>query len=120
MANPGSKRKPVFLWQALLILLPVVFLQAPGLKFSLPLAFVPVVNLVLLVREALAGIFQWAQIAVTLAVSVALIAVCLRLAAVVLQFEDVLMGSYNGSFPKFVKERMLGRTRPAEAKTPVN
>jgi sodium transport system permease protein len=104
----------------LLILLPVVFLQAPGLKFSLPLAFVPVVNLVLLVREALAGIFQWAQIAVALAISVALIAVCLRLAAAVLQFEDVLMGSYNGSFPKFVKGRMLGRARPAEPKTREN
>ena len=96
----------------LLILLPVVFLQAPGLKFSLPLAFVPVVNLVLVVREALAGIFQWAQIAVTLAVSVALITVCLRLAAFVLQFEDVLMGSYSGSFPKFIKERLLGAPNP--------
>jgi len=100
----------------LLVLLPVVFLQAPGLKFTLPLACVPVVNLVLVVREAISGIFQWAHIAVTLAVSLALIALCLKLAAFVLQFEDVLMGSYSGSLPKFLKERMFGRARPAPSK----
>ena len=97
----------------LLILLPVVFLQAPGLKFSLPLAFVPVVNLVLVIRDAISGIFRWEQLAVTLVVSLVLIACCLRVATYILQFEDVLMGSYSGSFPKFLKERMLGRSASA-------
>ncbi len=93
----------------LLILLPVVFLQTPGLKFTLPLACIPVVNLTLMVREAIGGAFHWAQIGVTLAVSLGLIALCLRLAAFILQFEDVLLGSYKGSLLKFLQERMLKR-----------
>lgn len=97
----------------LLILLPVVFLQTPGLTFSLPLAFVPVVNLTLVVREAIAGTFHWAQIAVTLAISLAFIAVCLRLATFIVQFEDVMMGSYSGSFIRFCRERVLRRAGPA-------
>lgn len=96
----------------LLILLPVVFLQAPGLRFSLPLAFVPVVNLVLLVREAIGGTFHWPQIAATVTVSLALIALCLRVASFILQFEDVLTGSYRGSFTRFLRERALGRATP--------
>ncbi len=100
----------------LLILLPVVFLQAPGLRFSLPLAFVPVVNLVLVVREAIGGSFHWPQIAATMAVSLALIALCLRVASFILQFEDVLTGSYRGSFTRFLRERALGRATPEGSK----
>ena len=95
----------------LLVVLPAVFLQTPGLKFSMTLALVPVVNLTLVVREAIGGVFHWAQIGVTLAVSVLLIAVCLQLAAFILQFEDVVMGSYSGSFARFLRERVLRRGR---------
>jgi sodium transport system permease protein len=96
-----------------LVLLPVVFLQTPGLQFSVPLAFVPIVNVTLMVRAALAGAFPWFQIGVTLAVSVALIAACLRLAVFILQFDDVMLGSYNGSFRKFIQERLRHRSPPA-------
>jgi sodium transport system permease protein len=99
----------------LVVLLPVMFLQTPGLKFSLPLAFVPVVNVTMMVRSAIAGAFPWVQIGVTLAVSVILIAACVRLAAFILQYEDVMLGSYNGSLNKFFKERILGRKPPASA-----
>jgi sodium transport system permease protein len=95
----------------LLVVLPAVFLQTPGLKFSFPLALVPVVNLTLVVREAIGGVFHWPQIGVTLAVSMLLIAACLRLAAFILQFEDVVMGSYSGSFARFFRERVLRRGR---------
>ena len=93
----------------LLILVPIVFLQAPGLRFTMPLAFVPVVNLTLMVREAFGGQFHWPQIAVTLIVAVGLIAMCLRLATFILQFEEVLIGSYQGSFLKFLQERTFKR-----------
>jgi len=96
----------------IVILLPVMFLQVPGLKFTLLLALLPIVNVTMMVRTAISGTFHWVPIIVTLTVSVALIAVCIRLAAFILQFEDVVLGSYSGSFNQFFQERVFGRTRP--------
>jgi len=97
----------------MLILVPVVFLQAPGLSFSVPLALVPVVNVTLMIRDAFSGKFQWIAAVVAVAASLALIALCLRLAAFILQFEDVMLGSYSGSLVKFIRERVFGRGRKA-------
>jgi hypothetical protein len=38
---------------------------------------------------------------------------CLFLARAILGFEDFLIGSYDGSFWRFLKERMLARPRAA-------
>jgi len=99
----------------MLILLPVMFLQVPGIEFTLPLAFIPIVNVTMMVREAITGTFHWLQIALTLVVGVGLITVCLALATFILRFEDVMIGSYGGSFNTFFKERVLKRGRRAEA-----
>jgi sodium transport system permease protein len=93
----------------MLILVPIVFLQAPGLQFSRGLAFVPVVNLTLLVRQAVSGPLNWATAGITVAVSVGLIAVALGVVTFILQFEDVVTGTYAGSFLKLLKERVLRR-----------
>ncbi len=103
----------------MLTLVPVVFLQAPGLKFSLPLAFVPVVNVTLMVRDTFTGKFEWLPAVVAVVVSLALILLSLRLAGFILQFEDVVLGSFNGSMPKFLKQRFLkrGSARPIKPAT---
>jgi hypothetical protein len=67
-----------------------------------------------MVRAAISGTFPLLQMGVTLVVSLALIAACVRLAAYILQFEDVMLGSYGGSLNKFFKERVL-RRQPAKA-----
>jgi ABC-type Na+ efflux pump permease subunit len=97
----------------LLVLIPPIFLQMPGLKFSLALAFVPVVNVTMLVRSLVSGEFSWLPIGVTIVVSLLLIAACIRLAAFILQFEDVMVGSYDGNWKRFLKERVFGRRTPA-------
>jgi sodium transport system permease protein len=99
----------------LAVMVPVMFLQAPGLKFSIALAFIPVVNVTLVVREALSGVFHWPQMAISLAVSLAAVALLIRAAAYVLQFEDVVMGSYGGGFKRFFQQRVL--KRPTEVKS---
>jgi sodium transport system permease protein len=99
----------------MLVLIPPIFLQMPGLQFSLPLAFVPVVNVRMMVRSLVSGAFPWLQIGVTLIVSLAAIAACIRVAAFVLKFEDVMTGSYSGNWKRFFKERVL--RRPAAAVT---
>ena len=93
----------------LLVLLPVMFLQVPGIKLTLPLALVPVVNVAMVVREAISGVFNWPLIAVAVAVEAATVAGCLALAGFILRFEDVVIGSYSGNLSLFVKERLLGK-----------
>jgi ABC-type Na+ efflux pump permease subunit len=100
----------------LLIMVPVMFLQVPGLEFSFALAAIPVIDLTMVVREAVAGVFHWPQIGVTFCVSVAAIAVLLRLAIFIVRFEDVMIGSYGGRLSTFVRERVLkGASKPASA-----
>lgn len=95
----------------LLILVPVMFLQTPGLEFSMPLALVPVVNVTMMVREAVTGTFHWPQIGVTVVVSLAAVAACVYAASLILRFEDVVLGSYTGGLAGFFRERVLGRGR---------
>jgi ABC-type Na+ efflux pump permease subunit len=98
----------------MLVIMPVLFLQVPGLKFSLPLAFVPIANVTMMVRAAISGSLPWIQIGVTILVSLCLIALCLKFAAFILRFEDVTMGSYSGGFNRFFKERVLRRNQPSQ------
>lgn len=91
----------------LLIILPVTFLQTPDIDFTPTLAAIPVVNVAMMFREAIGGVFQWHLVALTVVVEALTIALCLALARRILQFEEVLMGSYNGSIFKFVRERLV-------------
>lgn len=100
----------------LLIILPVSFLQTPDLEFTPALAVVPVVNVAMMFREAIGGVYQWPLIGLTILVEVATIVLCLALARRILQFEEVLMGSYNGSFFKFVRERLVAGGKKGDAR----
>jgi sodium transport system permease protein len=91
----------------MVIVVPVLFLQMPGLEFSVGLAFVPVVNVVLMIRSALTGHFPWMAMGVTVLASVVLVAVCVRLGSYMMQFEDVVMGSHRGGMRSFLKRRVL-------------
>jgi sodium transport system permease protein len=87
----------------MVIVLPVLFLQAPGLEFTPALACVPVVNVVLMMRAALAGSFPWVSITVASLVSLLLIALCVRIGAFILEFEEILLGSHGGLRPFFTR-----------------
>jgi sodium transport system permease protein len=103
----------------LLILLPVMFLQVPGLEFTMGLACIPVVNVAMMVREAIVSTFHWPQIGVTVLVSAATIAAGLFAAVFILRFEDVVVGSFTGGPARFLRERVLRRRAakgPAEGR----
>ncbi len=89
------------------IFMPAMFLQFPGIQFTPVLALIPVVNVVMVFREAIVGTYQWHLIAITLAVEVALVFLALRAATMILRYEDFLIGSYDGSFGKFFKQRLM-------------
>jgi sodium transport system permease protein len=89
--------------------LPVMFLQVPGIKFTAALAMIPIVNVAMVFREAITGVYHWPLIFLTLAIETACIALALWLAVTILQYEDFIIGSYGGNFGKFLKERLMGR-----------
>ncbi len=71
------------------------------------MAAIPIVNVTLLFRSAIQGIYPWTAILVTLVVEAATIVLLLALARRVLTYEDVIVGSYEGSLGKLVKDRLL-------------
>jgi sodium transport system permease protein len=93
--------------------LPVMFLQVPGLELTPTLALIPVVNVAMVFREAVAGIYRWPLIGITIAVEALCIAISLWLATLILRYEDFMLGTYGGNFGKFLKERLLARKAPS-------
>lgn len=89
--------------------MPVFFLNAPGMEFTPALALIPIVNVVMVFREAVAGIYHWPLIGLTLIVESLCIVLALGLATAILRYEDFLLGSYSGNFAKFIKQRLLHR-----------
>ncbi|MEW6277865.1 MAG: ABC transporter permease [Candidatus Eremiobacterota bacterium] len=93
-------------------ILPTVLVADPSIPFTNWLAFVPVLNAALVFREALAGSIVWPQTLISLGVLVICVALALGLARRVLAYEDVVVGTYGGSFWTFLRQRLLRRREP--------
>jgi sodium transport system permease protein len=89
------------------LIIPVMFLQAPGIEFTWRIALIPVANVMMMIREAFQGVYHWQSIGITLIVEGVCVAVALRIAILIIRHEDIILGSYNGSFGKFMKERLF-------------
>ena len=63
----------------------------------------------MMIRDAINGIFLWPYILESLVVNLAVVLAALWIARFILRFEDFLLGSFDGSFWRFAKDRM----RPA-------
>ena len=68
----------------------------------------------MMIRDAINGIFLWQHIFQAMAVNLAVVVLCLWVARFVLRFEDFLMGSFDGSFWRFAKDRMRPRRSEKE------
>ncbi len=90
----------------LLVIFPVVVLNDPSLEFTPPLAAIPVVNVVLLLRQAISGNLLWLQLGITLFSNAAAIVGCLWLASRVLRVEEVATGSFEGNLFQFLRQRL--------------
>jgi len=95
----------------MLAIVPPLLVQSPDLELNLKLALIPIVNVTMLLREAIGGTFNWPLVGVTVVVELVTVALALALARRILQFEDILLGSYSGSLGKFLKQRGLGRRK---------
>lgn len=93
-----------------LALFPLLLLgESTDRRLTAELALLPVANVAQMIQDAIRGIFVWPLIAETMLVLGAVIVLCLWLARQVLRFEDHLVGSFDGSFFRFAKERLLSR-----------
>jgi sodium transport system permease protein len=93
------------------IFLPVMFLQSPDIEFTRQLALIPIVNVAMVFREAISGVYHWQLIGLTVLVEVVCVAIALWLAIRIIQYEDFLLGTYSGSFGKFIKQRVFKRSK---------
>ena len=93
------------------IMLPVVFIRTDA-PFTPQLALIPIVNVTKLFAQAINGEMQLLTTILTLLSELVCIVIVLRLASMVVRFEDFMIGSYRGSLGKFVKERLLKRKQP--------
>ena len=92
-----------------MILVPAVIMQFPGLELTTWLACVPIINVCLVFREAIGGIYHWPQIGLTLLMEGLYIWIILRIAAAITRYEDIMTGSYEGGLGGFLKHRLLRR-----------
>ena len=97
----------------LLVIFPVVVLNDPGMEFTPALAAVPVVNVVLLLRQAIAGNLLWLQLGITVLANGAAIAACLWLASRVLRVEEVATGAVEGNLIRFLHRQVRPAAREA-------
>jgi len=95
--------QPVYM---IAILVPLLLGQQSDRTLTAGIAALPVANVAMMVRDAINGIFLWPYIFEALAVNLLMVALCLGLARYVLRFEDFLIGSFDGSFWRFMKDRM--------------
>jgi len=93
----------------LLLMVPLAVLQQPDVELTTGIALVPVANMLMVAREALRSHFDLPLIALSGAVELVAVALCLRLAGAVMRFEDVQVGSYRGHLLKLVGQRLLRR-----------
>jgi len=96
----------------LLVVFPVIVLNDPSMVFTPALAGIPVVNVVLLLRQAIAGNVLWLQLGITVLANGAAIVACLWIASRVLRVEEIATGSFEGNFFQFLRQRL----RPAGGK----
>lgn len=95
--------QPVYL---VAIIIPILLGQQTDRTLTAGIAAIPIANVAMMIRDAINGIFLWPYIIEALAVNLLMVVLCLVVARFVLRFEDFLIGSFDGSFWRFAKDRM--------------
>jgi len=93
----------------ILLILPSVFMQDPDMEFSMLLATIPVLNIIMVIREAITGVYHVPQIAVTFLSQIIFVAAAIGFAQWVLRNEEVYMGTHEGGLGRFLKGRFSSR-----------
>jgi sodium transport system permease protein len=94
------------------ILIPLLLGQQTDKTLTAGVASIPIANVAMMIRDAINGVFLWPYIVQSLIVDLLLVILCLSVARLILRFEDFLIGSFDGSFWRFARDRFgPGRSR---------
>ena len=99
-----------------LALIPLVLGRGTETTLTAYAAAIPVANVAMMIRDAVRGVFLWPFVVETMLVEFGTVLLCLLLARTILNFEEFLIGSYNGSLWRFLRERFLRRRDPASTR----
>lgn len=97
------------------IVIPLLMGQQTDRTLTAGMAAIPVANVAMVIRDAINGVFLWPYILESLLVNVVVVVFFLWVASFVLRFEDFMLGSFDGSFWRFIKDRMGGGRSGKEA-----
>ena len=92
-----------------LVLLPLLLGTQTDRTLTPLIAAIPVANVAMMIRDALTGVFLWPLIGETILVTLATVVGCIAFARGVLQFEEFLVGSHDGSFWRFLTRWIVRR-----------
>jgi sodium transport system permease protein len=95
----------------IVVFIPAQLFNLPNVKFTPAMACVPIGNVVLLLRDAVSGTYQWPQIAITLSVECVCVVAALALAVRILRDEELVSGTYSGRLGAFLRERLFQAAR---------
>jgi sodium transport system permease protein len=86
-------------------ILPLIFVQSPSQEFTTRIAFIPVVNVAMMFRQAIIGSFQWQPMVITLVIEFVFVALALKLATRIVDREGFMLEGPRASFLQFFRGR---------------
>ena len=96
-----------------LMIMPALFLQDPDIEFTMQLALIPVVNMVMVIKAAIMGTSDPLLAATSLGIMSLCVALAIGFAQWVMSSEEVMVGSQEGGLSKFLKTRFTSRKAQA-------
>ncbi|MEX2531078.1 MAG: ABC transporter permease subunit [Gemmatimonadota bacterium] len=90
----------------MLIFLPALFVQSPDVEFTPRIAMIPLVNVAVLLREAIMGSVPLVPGLLTLLTMGVCVAVAIALVQWVMRNEDVLLGATDGGLLSYLRRRI--------------
>ena len=111
-------RNPITWWVMLVLMLITFFFMGTQTDRTLTagIAAIPVGNVIVMMQDAITGVFLWPYILEAVVVNLILVVFCLRIARSILRVESLLIGSGDGGFWRFAQGskiigRVLGRSQ---------
>jgi sodium transport system permease protein len=83
--------------------LPLVFIQSPSQEFTTSVAFIPVVNVAMMFRQAIGGYFEWQPIAITIGMEIFFVTAALKIATSLVEREDFMMDGSGRAFGRLLR-----------------
>jgi hypothetical protein len=74
----------------IVFVLPLMFSQSPSQEYTMKVAFIPIVNVAMMFRQAIVGQYEWIPILITIGVELACVVVALKLATTIVEYEDFI------------------------------